>query len=242
VKNKKEKRLIQTDMEVRSEGEDNKKIVGYGARFNELSEVLLFFREKIDPGAFTEALKRSDVRALINHDPNYVLGRTKSGTLNLTEDEVGLRYEIDPPDTSFANDLLVSIKRGDITQSSFAFTVGQDNESWDESGDIPVRTIHRFEEIFDVSPVTYPAYESTSVGARSMVDIGLESGLDIPELNKMFMRVKRGLPLTKSDRDLIDSSVHTLQSVAPDGAEGAKEYEVQLDHLERNLNLMAKQY
>src|SRR5690625_2098621 len=207
--------------ETRSDGEVEKsKIIGYGARFNELSEVLYFFREKIEPGAFKDALEKSDVRALINHDPNHVLGRTKSGTLTLIEDEVGLRYEIDPPDTSYANDLLVSIKRGDITQSSFAFTVSKDGESWDESGDIPIRTIHKFDEIFDVSPVTYPAYESTSVGARSMVDVGLEAGLDIPAINSVLMKAKRGLPFNKSDRDLIDSSVQLLQNLIPDGAEG----------------------
>lgn len=209
-------------MEVRKSDDEKRKIVGYGARFNELSEVLFFFREKIAPGAFKSALEKSDARALINHDPNYVLGRTKSGTLNLNEDEVGLRYEIDPPDTSYANDLLVSIDRGDITQSSFAFTVGKEGESWDESGDIPIRTIHKFDEIFDVSPVTYPAYESTSVGARSMVDVGLDAGLDIPEINKIFLKLKRGLDLKKSDRDLISNSVELLQSLVPDGAESTK--------------------
>lgn len=228
---KKEKRLITTSMETRSEN-DKRKIVGYGSRFNELSEVLYFFREKIAPGAFKDALGKSDVRALINHDPNYVLGRTKSGTLNLVEDEVGLRYEIDAPETSFAKDLLVSIDRGDITQSSFAFTVGQDNESWDESGDIPIRTIHKFDELFDVSPVTYPAYESTSVGARGMVDIGLDAGLEIQELNKVLMRAKRGLSIQKSDRDLIESSVRLLQNIGAENESDGK----QVDNFRNRLN------
>lgn len=234
-----ETRIIQTSMEVRSENE-KQKIVGYGARFNDLSEVLFFFREKIAPGAFKEALQKSDVRALINHDPNYVLGRSKSGTLNLFEDEMGLRYEIDPPETSFAKDLLISINRGDINQSSFAFTVSQDGEEWDETGDIPVRTIHKFDEIFDVSPVTYPAYSSTSVGVRSMVDIGLEAGLDIPELNKVMMRAKRGLPIEKSDRDLIDTSIRMLRSLVPDGADGAKGEVKHLDHFKRKLTILSK--
>lgn len=238
---KTEKRLIQTSMEVRSD-QDKRKIVGYGARFNELSEVLFFFREKIASGAFAEALKYSDVRALINHDPNYVLGRTKAGTLNLTEDEVGLRYEIDPPNTSFANDLLESITRGDISQSSFAFSVGEGNDEWDESGDIPIRTIHKFDALYDVSPVTYPAYDSTSVGARNMVDVGLEAGLDIPAVNQVLMRAKRGLPFSKSDRDLIHSSIQLLQELSPDGAEGDENSVIELDHMQRQLNLMAKQY
>lgn len=231
---KKEKRLITTTMEVRSEN-DKDKITGYGARFNELSEVLFFFREKIAPGAFKDALKTSDVRALINHNPNYVLGRSKSGTLNLVEDEMGLRYEIDPPETSFAKDLLVSIKRGDITQSSFAFTVSKDNESWDESGDIPIRTIHKFDELFDVSPVTYPAYESTSVGARSMVDVGIDEGLDIPSLNVVLMKAKRGLVFTKSDRDLLNTSVQLLQDLSSDGANDTKDLE-QMHQYRNKLN------
>lgn len=236
---RKEKRLITTSMEVRSEN-GKRKIVGYGARFNELSEVLFFFREKISPGAFADALVRSDVRALINHDANYVLGRTKSGTLRLNEDEVGLRYEIDPPDTSFANDLLVSIDRGDITQSSFAFVVGEDNETWDESGDIPIRTIHKFEELYDVSPVTYPAYESTSVSARGMVDVGIDAGMDIPAVNSVLMKAKRGVPFNKSDRDLIDTTVQLLQNLSLDGTESDREQEADLDLFQRRLSILSK--
>lgn len=165
---KKEIRVFTTDMEIRAEG-DKPKIVGYAARFNELSEVMWGFQEKIKPGAFTNALKRSDVRALFNHNPDYVLGRTTNGTLKLTEDEIGLRYEIDPPETQWAKDLLLSIERGDINQSSFAFTVEKDE--WDESSDIVLRTIIEFKEIYDVSPVTYPAYPTTSVGVRSAQDV-----------------------------------------------------------------------
>ena len=151
--------------EIRAD-EENRKITGYAAVFDSMSGNLGGFREKIERGAFSKALPKSDVRALINHDSNYVLGRAKAGTLRMFEDERGLKIEIDPPATQAANDLLVSINRGDIDQMSFAFSLGKD--SWEERNGETVRTIHEFAEIYDVSVVTYPAYEETSVALRSM--------------------------------------------------------------------------
>lgn len=151
--------------EIRAD-EENRKITGYAAVFDSMSGNLGGFRERIERGAFSKALPTSDVRALINHDSNYVLGRAKAGTLRMIEDERGLKIEIDPPATQAANDLLVSINRGDIDQMSFAFRLGKD--SWEERNGESIRTIHEFDEIYDVSVVTYPAYEETSVALRSM--------------------------------------------------------------------------
>jgi HK97 family phage prohead protease len=124
------------------------------------------FRERIEPGAFDQTLG-ADVRALVNHDPNLILGRTLSGTLRLSSDDHGLRYEVDPPQTSYASDLLESVRRGDVTQSSFAFRVIADEwEPAERSGELPLRRIQQV-ELFDVSPVTYPAYTQTSVSARA---------------------------------------------------------------------------
>lgn len=145
--------------------EENKPVTGYGSVFSKQSEDLGGFREIIAPGAFDGRLD-DDVRALFNHDPNYVLGRTKAGTLNLSIDKEGLRYEVDFPNTTVAKDLMESIKRGDVDQSSFAFTV--DDDEFTEVDGVIVRTIHRVKKLFDVSPVTYPAYPDASVGVRAL--------------------------------------------------------------------------
>lgn len=159
-----ETRIICAPIEVRA-GEDDKPVIwGYAALFNSDSEDMGFV-ERIAPGAFTDVLN-DDVRALWNHDPNHVLGRSSSGTLRIGEDKNGLWYEVDPPDTSLGRDIVALMKRGDVDQSSFAFTVSVDE--WDESGDVPVRTIKKLRRLYDVSPVTYPAYADTTVAVRKL--------------------------------------------------------------------------
>lgn len=121
--------------------------------------------ERIAPGAFNRALReRDDARALLNHNPNLLLGRASSGTLRLSVDSVGLRYEIEPPGAQYATDAIESIKRGDLSGSSFAFNAKTIEMRSEESRDI---RILKDVELFDVGPVTYPAYEGTSVGMRS---------------------------------------------------------------------------
>jgi HK97 family phage prohead protease len=126
------------------------------------------------PGAFDRALKeKQDVRALFNHDDNQVLGRSKSGTLRMSVDSKGLKYEIDPPDTQLGRDLVTSIRRGDIDGSSFAFIVR--GQKWNETTKDGVTTYLREItdcDLMDVSPVTYPAYEQTSVAVRTMFPDG----------------------------------------------------------------------
>jgi len=148
-----EKRLF--EIETRMEEGETVKVVGHASVYNTMSEDLGGFREIIAPGAFDDVLE-NDVRALINHDGNLILARTTSGTLALSTDEKGLRYEFEMPETSYGKDLAVSMKRGDITQSSFAFTVADD--SWETRDGMDVRTITKVKRLFDVSPVTYPAY------------------------------------------------------------------------------------
>lgn len=140
-------------------------ITGYAAVFNSLSEDLGGFKEKIDPGAFAETINADDIRALKNHNSDYVLGRNKSGTLALSEDQRGLKIDIQPPDAQWAKDLMVSIDRGDIDQMSFGFRTLE--HRWE--GDYPeeIRTLIKV-QLFDVSPVTFPAYPDTEVGLRSL--------------------------------------------------------------------------
>ena len=167
--NKIERRVIAVvDMEMRVErAEDNKptKLIGYAAKFNSLSEDLGGWFERIKPGAFSNALKASDTRALVNHDPNQILGRTKSGTLTLTEDEVGLAYVVQLPNTQVGKDIAESVDRGDISGNSFAFTV--DTDKWHMEDEVGIREIVSVAELFDVGPVTYPAYPDTTVASRS---------------------------------------------------------------------------
>lgn len=140
-------------------------IVGYAAVFNQRTQLWPGFYEEIAPGAFRNAIPRDDVRALINHDPNLLLGRTKAGTLTLTEDDKGLRYEINPPDTSYSKDLQVSLKRKDINQSSFGFNIVKYEERKDEKTGERTVTLQDV-KLFDVSPVTFPAYPGTEAHVR----------------------------------------------------------------------------
>jgi HK97 family phage prohead protease len=152
-------------MDRQDDGSDPK-IVGYAARFNSLSHDLGGFRERIQPGAFSRALQEGqDVRALVDHDPGRIIGRSSSGTLRMLEDSDGLRVEIDPADTTAGRDIMESISRGDVTGMSFGFTVRDDE--WNIEDGANIRTL-RDMDLFDVSVVTFPAYEQTEVALRSL--------------------------------------------------------------------------
>lgn len=164
--------------------ENNKAIVrGYAAVFNSWSNDLGGFTERIAPGFFDNVLA-SDVRALYNHDPNYLLARTTSGTLRIGVDLKGLWYEYDDPGTSLSRDLAVLMQRGDLTQSSFAFSISETNgDKWEKVNGKWTRTLLEASGLYDVSPVTYPAYEDTTVAARSMKRVEEQN----PDLNRQLM-------------------------------------------------------
>jgi HK97 family phage prohead protease len=151
-------------------------IRGYAAVFNARSEDLGGWVETIAPGAFAEAIRTSDTRALWNHNPDYVLGRSKSRTLKLTEDVRGLHVECTPPDTQWARDLTTSIERGDVDQMSFGFRIAKGGALWTNEGDKFLRTITRVAVLYDVSPVTFPAYPDTEVAVRSLAEFRAADG------------------------------------------------------------------
>lgn len=145
-------------------------IRGYAAVFNAWADIIPgLFRERIAPGAFRKTLRDADVRALVNHDPNYVLGRNKAGTLELREDKHGLAVEIEPPDAQWARDLMVSMKRGDISQMSFGFRPVRWTEDINDRSE-PLEITLQEVTLFDVSVVTFPAYPQTEAWARSAID------------------------------------------------------------------------
>lgn len=160
-----EKRYLRAEFRV--EGVKSPKIVGYASVFNQRSEDLGGFKEIVKPGAFKKTIQESDIRALWNHNPDYVLGRNKAGTLSLEEDTTGLKMTIDPPDAQWARDLMASIKRGDIDQASFGFRTIKD--AWRTEDGAQVRDLLEA-QLFDVSVVTMPAYPQTSVAVRSKVE------------------------------------------------------------------------
>lgn len=160
----------------RMDGDDETSEVvleGYAAKYNKRTTIGGWFDEMIAPGAFDDVLANEhDVRCVLNHNPSILLGRcvNGSGTLELFADEVGLGYRCTINTTiSHANDVQLMVERGDITQSSFSFSIGEETWTYSESGseENDLRTIEKVSRLFDVSPVTFPAYQDTEVSKRS---------------------------------------------------------------------------
>lgn len=145
--------------------DEKRTLTGYAAVYNSDTRIGDYFIERIAPGAFDKSIRDGDVRALIDHDTGRVIGRSKSGTLRLASDSRGLKVEIDVPDTADGRDLMTLVERGDVGGMSFGFRVTK--QHWDESGDMPVRTIQEV-ELFEVSAVAFPAYEDTTLAKRTL--------------------------------------------------------------------------
>jgi len=184
-------------------------VSGYAAVFNK--KVLIYgYTEVIRRGAFSKTLNDgADVRALINHDPNKILGRTVNGTLKLEEDEKGLKYELQLDDTTYAKDLLKSIKRKDITQNSFGFEIIQQKTDHNKL----MREITEV-KLFDISPVTFPAYpDAKIIGVRS----GFEAlGINYEELDSILIRAGQNIKLTEHDCNVLQSSINVFNSYLPE--------------------------
>lgn len=148
---------------------------GYAARFNarSLPMGMFGFREEIDPKAFDESLaKNPDVRFTFNHDPSRVYGRTRAGTLQVSRDDNGLVFEVELPDTDEAESLATAVRRGDVSQCSFAFRTLEDDWSEDEDGTLVRRLLKLSIDNGDVSAVTFPAYPDTEVECRAIEQRG----------------------------------------------------------------------
>ena len=175
-----ERRALTEPVEFRAADDGKSMVAGLAAVFNVETDIGGMFREKIAPGAFAKAIK-GDIRSLFDHNTSAILGRTKSGTLRLWEDERGLNYEVDLPDTQVGRDLRVSMDRGDIDGSSFAFRVTK--QEWDENGEVPLRTIQQV-ELYEVGPVTFPQYPEAEVALRSLEEVRARAEQEIKEHNR----------------------------------------------------------
>lgn len=175
-----ERRFAFNGVECRKTG-DSPTFRGYAAKFNTLSNDLGGFRERIAPGFFDQVLG-SDVRALRDHEPGLILGRTIAGTCRVGVDDTGLWFEYDDPGTTYSRDLTISINRGDVTQCSFAFSIGEGGDKWDKTDNGYIRTLIQANGLYDVSVVTYPAYEDTTVAQRGYKQAQIPVSID--EVNK----------------------------------------------------------
>lgn len=181
-----ERRFHTGKVEIRSESGKPDVVRGYAAVYGKRSEDFGFgdihLFEVIERGAFDDVLK-DDIRALFNHDANLILARSKAGegTLKVGVDDTGLWYEFEAPDTQAGRDLMISLKRGDVDQSSFAFTVNRDGQKFEKADGVNVRTIMKVSRLFDVSPVTYPAYPDTTVAVRSLEEFQRSQQKPAPE-------------------------------------------------------------
>ncbi len=213
----KEVRTYNIDVELR---EDNDLVVltGYASVFNKMSEDLGGFREIVKPGAFKKTLQEADVRALWNHDPNYVLARSKNNTLRMSEDINGLKVEIDPiMENTWTQDLVRSIKRGDIDQMSFGFRVIKDAWIEDKDTDTIIREIREV-ALYDVSPVTYPAYPQTSITVKR--------NFTNADLLQTLIKIEKDLTLSKKDDRIINEIRELLKFDKPEKVENTESQKV----------------
>lgn len=204
----KETRTIQSKFELRSEDGKPEVLAGLAAVVNSPTILMEFndmkkkeiFKEVILPGAFDDVMG-NDVRALFNHKKDNILGRTSAKTLRISITPEGhLSYEVDLPDTTIANNLKISVKRGDISQSSFGFNIKEDLRTREETETeiIYTRSIKKLSDLYDVSPVTFPAYKDTVTSIRteqlvkelrSIEATKPETKVVTPNLNKVKIRL-----------------------------------------------------
>lgn len=170
-----EVRSIVSDLAIRQreDGQPSRTISGYASKFETWSEPIYgWFKEQIARGAF-DKIDMSDVIMVFNHDISGILARSTSGTLKLSVDKVGLRFEFEAPETTLGNDMLELVRRGDISKCSFKFVV--ESDEWVYADDknkmeLDERTVKSIAKLYDVSLVTYPAYKDTEASVREHLE------------------------------------------------------------------------
>ncbi len=183
-----------TDVEVRAKEDKPAEIFGYGAVFNSDSSVMRTSRgqqfiERIERGAFDHLLDDNGIVILFNHDVNYPLGRNKRSA-TIGADETGLWYSFVPPNSPMGQNIQESVRRGDVSRSSFSFKVSEENEKWEiRKGEPSIRTIKKFDKVFDLGPVTFEAYPDTMVITRNY-SVFDDYKKDLAEMDLVAMKLQ----------------------------------------------------
>ena len=224
---------VEFDVRAAEASSDGMSFTGYAAVFNSPSEPLPF-TEVIKEGAFKRSLKsRNEIKLFMNHNTDVVLGSTRAGTLQLTEDSRGLLAQAQLPDTTAGRDLSVLMKRGDVSSMSFGFSVPPKGDSWSSDG--ATRELHQV-RLHEVSIVTgFPAYEATTASVRSLNILAERTAVDVDTLSDAILKLEAGETLDDAHADLITEVVSKLRADQP----------TQTDLLEikrKQLDLMLKAF
>lgn len=199
---------------------DSRIIVGYAAKFERWSEPIMgWFKEKNARDAFSEC-DITDVIMCFNHNIDSILARTTSGTLSLSTDEEGLRFEFDAPDTSLGNDMLELVRRGDISKCSFKLTVEEDEWRFADKQNLmeyDERTILKIDKLYDVSLVVYPAYNDTEAGVRYLEE-RKQQFLNLYDDEDDYNRTQKGVTVNSPQSDSADSEEARKGVAAQDSA------------------------
>lgn len=226
------------------------KLVGYASVFNQETVIWGIWREKVAPGAFKSTIQKDDIRALWNHNTDLVLGRNRAKTLSLAEDDHGLQIEITPPDTQAGRDSVTSIKRGDVSQMSIAFeTVRQEWYYPEDDKELPLRTVTEA-KLYEISPVIFPAFETTEISARSEMATLDENIAPLEEAMRLYFLAQWGMPLSNEQRKKIAVAVEIYQAtIIPadlpgqepeEGQHAETDAQVRLANMRRQLDLIEK--
>ncbi len=232
---KRETRNVDADFEIREKG-DGMTFVGYAAKFNSRSENLGGFVETIMPGAFKRSLRsRNDVKLLVNHDAGRVLASTRSGTLRLKEDSVGLRVEADLPNTTDGRDMAELLRRGDLSSMSFGFSVVKD--SWSNDG--TERSLESV-RLFETSIVAFPAYQATEASVRAYEQLATRANVDADDLADAILKLEEGEDLNEEQANLLRNVVEKLSPAKVEEPTAVQEETNVLELKRKQLELILK--